>query len=55
MSCKLFPASGPDEVRDIRSGVQVVADADTWRPDDDDLRPRVVDFFGPQTASADLH
>jgi histidyl-tRNA synthetase len=52
-----FPGrdGGSDEVRDIRSGVQVAADADTWRPDDDDLRPRVVDALGSQTASADLH
>jgi histidyl-tRNA synthetase len=52
-----FPGrdGGSDEVRDIRSGVQVAADADTWRPDDDDLRPRVVDSLGSQTPSADLH
>ena len=52
-----FPGrvGGSDEVRDIRSGVQVAADADTWRPDDDDLRPRVVDTLGPQTPSAELH
>ncbi|MDX6368157.1 MAG: histidyl-tRNA synthetase [Nocardioidaceae bacterium] len=52
-----FPGrdGGSDEVRDIRSGVQVAADADTWRPDDNDLRPRVVDSLGSQTPSADLH
>jgi histidyl-tRNA synthetase len=31
-----------DQVKDIRSGDQVDADADGWRPPDDDLRPRVV-------------
>jgi histidyl-tRNA synthetase len=52
-----FPGrdGGSDEVRDIRSGVQVAADADTWRPDDDDLRPRVVDSLASQPPSADLH
>ena len=31
-----------DQVKDIRSGDQVDADADGWRPPDEDLRPRVV-------------
>lgn len=30
------------EVKDIRSGDQVAADAATWEPPADDLRPRVV-------------
>jgi histidyl-tRNA synthetase len=40
-----FPGhdGGADEVRDIRSGAQAGADADSWRPDDVDLRPRVVE------------
>jgi len=33
-------ASG--EVKDIRSGEQVPADADSWLPPDADLRPSVV-------------
>ena len=40
-----FPASGEqgsDSVKDIRSGAQAVADASSWRPPADDLRPRVV-------------
>jgi histidyl-tRNA synthetase len=39
-----FPASEPgaaDQVKDIRSGDQVDAAADTWRPPDDDLRPTI--------------
>jgi histidyl-tRNA synthetase len=32
----------PDEIKDIRSGDQAAADADTWRPPDADLRPQVV-------------
>jgi len=31
-----------DEVKDIRTGEQVTADADTWTPPADDLRPQVV-------------
>ena len=40
-----FPASGDqnsDSVKDIRSGEQAVADASSWMPPADDLRPRVV-------------
>lgn len=40
-----FPAmddTDGDSVRDLRSGEQVPADAATWSPPDDDLRPRVV-------------
>jgi histidyl-tRNA synthetase len=40
-----FPASGDqssDSVKDIRSGEQSVADAASWMPPADDLRPRVV-------------
>jgi len=39
-----FPGSGGerDSVRDIRSGDQQPADATTWAPPDDDLRPRIV-------------
>jgi histidyl-tRNA synthetase len=37
-----FPQpEGGAEVRDIRSGEQVPADADTWQPPADDLRPTV--------------
>ena len=32
----------PDEVKDIRSGEQVPAEAATWTPPAEDLRPRVV-------------
>ena len=35
-------APAHDEVKDIRSGEQVPADAATWAPPADDLRPRVV-------------
>lgn len=39
-----FPASGGsnDSVKDIRSGAQAVADASSWLPPADDLRPHVV-------------
>ncbi len=40
-----FPASGDqagDSVKDIRSGAQAVADASSWMPPADDLRPHVV-------------
>ena len=40
-----FPASsdqGGDSVKDIRSGEQIVADASSWMPPAEDLRPRVV-------------
>jgi histidyl-tRNA synthetase len=40
-----FPSSGDqdsDSVKDIRSGAQSVADASSWTPPADDLRPRVV-------------
>ena len=36
-----FPGD-PDSVRDIRSGDQVDADAETWTPPTEDLRPQVV-------------
>jgi histidyl-tRNA synthetase len=38
-----FPRpGGADEVKDIRSGEQVVADPATWTPPTEDLHPRVV-------------
>ncbi|PKQ17536.1 MAG: histidine--tRNA ligase [Actinobacteria bacterium HGW-Actinobacteria-8] len=38
-----FPGeNGDGQVKDIRSGDQVPADADTWLPPADDLKPRVV-------------
>jgi histidyl-tRNA synthetase len=38
-----FPGeNGEGEVKDIRSGDQVPADADAWLPPADDLKPRVV-------------
>lgn len=38
-----FPGEdGDGEVKDIRSGDQVAADADAWAPPADDLKPRVV-------------
>jgi histidyl-tRNA synthetase len=39
-----FPATGeaPDQVKDIRSGEQLDADPDGWRPPDDDLHPQIV-------------
>jgi len=46
-----FPADGADaghEVKDIRSGDQVPADADTWLPPAVDLSPEVVTI--PKTA-----
>jgi histidyl-tRNA synthetase len=36
-----FPGE-PDEVKDIRSGEQVAADADTWNPPAEDLFPRLA-------------
>ena len=36
-----FPGE-PDEVKDIRSGDQVPADAQTWMPPAQDLRPQIV-------------
>ena len=44
-----FPGrdGGPDEVKDIRSGAQVPADAAAWQPEPDDLHPRVL---GPDPA-----
>jgi histidyl-tRNA synthetase len=35
-------APGPDQVKDIRSGEQLDADAATWEPLAADLWPRVV-------------
>jgi histidyl-tRNA synthetase len=35
-------AVGADQVKDIRSGEQVDADAATWEPSDEDRWPRVV-------------
>ena len=32
----------PDEVKDIRSGDQVPAEAGSWRPSENDLRPQVI-------------
>jgi histidyl-tRNA synthetase len=49
-----FPAAdeaGGDEVKDIRSGEQVAADAATWRPSDDDRWPRVFGTAEPETIS----
>ncbi|GII99022.1 histidyl-tRNA synthetase [Sediminihabitans luteus] len=37
---------GPDQVKDIRSGEQVDADAATWAPPAEDLWPRVVPSAG---------
>jgi histidyl-tRNA synthetase len=38
-----FPGEdGPDQVKDIRSGDQADADADSWQPPALDLYPRVV-------------
>ena len=39
-----FPGAdgGPDQVKDIRSGDQADADADSWTPPAEDLHPRVV-------------
>ena len=37
-----FATEGGDEVKDIRSGNQVAADAATWQPPTEDLRPQVV-------------
>ncbi|MFW6599624.1 histidine--tRNA ligase [Propionibacteriaceae bacterium Y2011] len=36
-----FARPDGDEVKDIRSGDQVAADADSWQPPADDVRPRV--------------
>jgi histidyl-tRNA synthetase len=37
-----FPSETGDQVKDIRSGDQVPADAVTWNPPPDDLHPRVT-------------
>ena len=37
-----FPGADGDEVKDIRSGDQVAADADTWMPPAEDLHPVLV-------------
>ena len=40
-----FQASGDqdsDSVKDIRSGAQAEANASSWMPPEDDLRPRVI-------------
>jgi histidyl-tRNA synthetase len=34
--------AGGDQVKDIRSGEQVDADASSWAPPEQDLRPQVV-------------
>jgi len=42
------PADGDDhQVKDIRSGEQVIADPDSWRPADDDLWPRIKEGDQP--------
>jgi histidyl-tRNA synthetase len=45
-----FSAAGPDgrdQVKDIRSGDQVNADADSWRPPNADLVPHLTDGRDP--------
>ena len=42
-----FPDAG--EVKDIRSGDQSAADATTWQPPAEDLRPRVLAAQEDQT------
>ncbi|OLB75616.1 MAG: histidine--tRNA ligase [Actinobacteria bacterium 13_2_20CM_2_71_6] len=37
-----FPGADGDEVKDIRSGEQVAASADSWAPPEVDLRPQVI-------------
>ena len=37
-----FPSPDGDQVRDIRSGEQVAARADTWTPAPEELRPRII-------------
>jgi histidyl-tRNA synthetase len=44
-------AEGNHEVKDIRSGEQVAADADTWSPPEDDLHAR-VGFRGSQARTS---
>jgi histidyl-tRNA synthetase len=42
-----FPGEdGPDQVKDIRSGSQTDADADSWQPPEQDRWPRVVPASG---------
>ncbi|EFQ83873.1 histidine--tRNA ligase [Aeromicrobium marinum DSM 15272] len=43
-----FGSADGDQVKDIRSGEQVTADADTWSPDHRDLRPQVISKETPQ-------
>jgi histidyl-tRNA synthetase len=49
-----FPGAGEsgDQVKDIRSGEQVDADAATWTPPAQDLRPRVVSATPDARAAA---
>jgi histidyl-tRNA synthetase len=50
-----FPASEPgaaDQVKDIRSGDQIDAAADAWRPPDPDLRPTIVTTTTDQETNA---
>jgi histidyl-tRNA synthetase len=48
-----FPGAGTsgDQVKDIRSGLQVDAEADAWSPPQEDLRPRVVPRSDPDDAA----
>jgi histidyl-tRNA synthetase len=49
-----FPASeqgAPDQVKDIRSGVQVDAEAATWDPPAADLRPTTIITEKQETSS----
>lgn len=42
------PDGGPDQVKDIRSGEQVDADADSWLPPAVDLRPQIIATTDPE-------
>jgi len=51
-----FPvAEGSGQVKDIRSGDQVDADAETWTPPAEDLRPRVLRADPPTATKQEQH
>ena len=44
-------AAGGDQVKDIRSGAQVDADATSWKPPEEDLRPQILRAEDPTDQS----
>jgi histidyl-tRNA synthetase len=57
-----FPGNGEPaqrvqrgQVKDIRSGDQVDADADTWNPPEEDLRPRILQAYAISDSNEERH